>query len=621
MFLRSGKSEKQSQSCALGAVPFLDFVARNFDPTWYLARNPDVAASKVDPLRHWLEFGLREGRSFAPALEIRIQRDNEPIDGQAAETMQYGGATLVVRRREDSDEEFLSFIKKHFSGEWYLTANPDLAAVKLDPWLHWIEHGIWENRKPSPSIEIHFVKDGQRQDNRFSREFVYRGEALRVLTLDEDILRQILEQGEIDPSVLAPGTLALPALRQIDAPDLWDRYGIDTATLFAPFQEKPKYVFIMNRLGVGGSEKYVSDIVHALRETGERSIAIIVTDQKEQEAGEWQSLAILRPLAGLSILFWPDACGGYRSYDAAGVFDSSAVLARLLNSLRPKHIFVSNTRMGFEAIARFGRGLSHFASLYCGYYVLGYRALGAPFALRFPPLTAPHATTVTDNEPVADILQQRYGQLHKKGIRVLNLRLKVIEDQEFSRRLIARKLRFSKRNHIARWVWISRLNMHQKGTAILAELAKIRPIDRFDVYGPQEWPLEQLGLAAPNIKYCGTLADVIAADLSNYDGFIFTSMFEGMPNVVVEVTNHAIPMILSNVGGLRNTFDETAVHFVDPHDDPLEMAKMFCPKMDCVRAMTPDTLEIRMRRMREQVLKVHHPDIYKRAVIELFGAA
>jgi hypothetical protein len=33
-----------------------------FDPKAYLRANPDVAKAKVDPVKHWLEFGYREGR-------------------------------------------------------------------------------------------------------------------------------------------------------------------------------------------------------------------------------------------------------------------------------------------------------------------------------------------------------------------------------------------------------------------------------------------------------------------------------------------------------------------------------------------------------------------------------
>lgn len=40
-----------------------------FDHSWYLQQNPDVAAAKVDPLRHYLEAGAQEGRNPNPTFD------------------------------------------------------------------------------------------------------------------------------------------------------------------------------------------------------------------------------------------------------------------------------------------------------------------------------------------------------------------------------------------------------------------------------------------------------------------------------------------------------------------------------------------------------------------------
>jgi hypothetical protein len=39
-----------------------------FDARWYMARYPDVAASGMDPLEHFLVFGASEGRLLGPAF-------------------------------------------------------------------------------------------------------------------------------------------------------------------------------------------------------------------------------------------------------------------------------------------------------------------------------------------------------------------------------------------------------------------------------------------------------------------------------------------------------------------------------------------------------------------------
>jgi hypothetical protein len=71
-----------------------------FDPKFYLAAYPDVAAQSVDPLEHYMNIGWREGRN--PCA--------------------------------------------HFSTTGYLLANPDVRAAGTNPLVHFLEHGIIEGR-------------------------------------------------------------------------------------------------------------------------------------------------------------------------------------------------------------------------------------------------------------------------------------------------------------------------------------------------------------------------------------------------------------------------------------------------------------------------------------------
>lgn len=71
-----------------------------FDPAYYLDRNPDVREAGLDPLRHFLEHGWKEGR--------------DPSAG--------------------------------FSTTGYLTANRDVAAAEQNPLLHFLQNGLAEGR-------------------------------------------------------------------------------------------------------------------------------------------------------------------------------------------------------------------------------------------------------------------------------------------------------------------------------------------------------------------------------------------------------------------------------------------------------------------------------------------
>jgi chromosome segregation ATPase len=78
-----------------------------FDEAWYLARNPDVRQSKVNPVQHYLRFGAAEGRDPGPA----------------------------------------------FSTKAYTLAYPDVAASRINPLMHYVSHGRKEGRT------VHAVKE------------------------------------------------------------------------------------------------------------------------------------------------------------------------------------------------------------------------------------------------------------------------------------------------------------------------------------------------------------------------------------------------------------------------------------------------------------------------------
>ncbi|KQP07727.1 hypothetical protein ASF28_11410 [Methylobacterium sp. Leaf99] len=73
-----------------------------FDPDFYLSANPDVAASGLNPLLHYEEYGWREGRDPGPGFDTNA----------------------------------------------YLEHNPDIAAADIDPLQHFLDFGMKEGRLP-----------------------------------------------------------------------------------------------------------------------------------------------------------------------------------------------------------------------------------------------------------------------------------------------------------------------------------------------------------------------------------------------------------------------------------------------------------------------------------------
>jgi glycosyltransferase involved in cell wall biosynthesis len=285
--------------------------------------------------------------------------------------------------------------------------------------------------------------------------------------------------------------------------------------------------------------------------------------------------------------------------------------------LGAERIIIVNSRIGLDAIAMFGRGLSQNARLYCAYFSLDLNGSVAVYGARFPRRTTPFALTLTDNQPMAAIMRCHHGSQPGPGIAVLPPRLPSVADDVFRSRIAARRSRVRAAETAPRWVWISRIEL-TKGTDALRYLAALRPTHQFDLYGPTQESLRLLGLVQHNISYQGVLPDLLTADFAQYDGFVFTSLFEGMPNVALEMCQHAIPMILADVGGLRDTFDE-GVLFVQHQADSSETAGRFAVALDQVALMDGAATSAMVTAARERAWLRHSPAAHARAVTKIFG--
>lgn len=292
------------------------------------------------------------------------------------------------------------------------------------------------------------------------------------------------------------------------------------------------------------------------------------------------------------------------------------ILARILNALRPNHILINNSRIGLDAVANFGRGLSQYSHIYCTYFSLSH--LGASYAARFPYKTLPYSTALTDNSLMESTLHRMWNGMTEKHVAVLPPRIDVSTQERFDERLRNRIIHNRTRS-VMKWVWVGRIEKF-KGTDILGKLATTRSNDAFYLFGPAQEPLHQLGLTLPNIAHSGILDDVLSADFSEFNGFIFTSLFEGMPNTVLEMSQHAIPMILADVGGLRDTFDDSSVIFVEHATSGVEdTAKLFSAALDRLLMMPAAKIEEMVKAAFTQVALRHSPEAYSRQFTKIFG--
>ncbi len=140
-------------------------------PPWYLATYPDVAASGADPLLHYIDYGMAEGRDpnqtqaqiRAVAASPLFDRDwylgQYPDVASAAVDPAWHYVIHGTEQRRSPGP--------NFDTDWYLTTYSDVASSGANPLLHYMEHGIAEGRHPNGlSVDYaHWVSKYDTLDN------------------------------------------------------------------------------------------------------------------------------------------------------------------------------------------------------------------------------------------------------------------------------------------------------------------------------------------------------------------------------------------------------------------------------------------------------------------------
>jgi len=129
-----------------------------FDRDWYLKEYPDVARAGIDPLDHYIQFGIQEGRWKS---ETDKQNRPNPHKKRVLEDLLLGELGKNIRKQlwllwsypRVKAQLKLSFrlLEKNFPFDpiWYQVKYPDVKGTSMSPFMHFIEYGAREGRLPN----------------------------------------------------------------------------------------------------------------------------------------------------------------------------------------------------------------------------------------------------------------------------------------------------------------------------------------------------------------------------------------------------------------------------------------------------------------------------------------
>jgi 1,4-dihydroxy-2-naphthoate octaprenyltransferase len=118
-----------------------------FSTTWYLSANPDVATAQINPLLHYLVYGRTEGRTpVEPREDMLTGPEGVDADWYLARYPDAAGHASAAAHYARHGWKEGKDPNPKFSTAWYLSDNPDVAAARINPLLHYLNQGRIEGR-------------------------------------------------------------------------------------------------------------------------------------------------------------------------------------------------------------------------------------------------------------------------------------------------------------------------------------------------------------------------------------------------------------------------------------------------------------------------------------------
>jgi len=427
----------------------------------------------------------------------------------------------------------------NFDTEWYMLQNRDLipsvAARALNPLLHFLEHGRVEGRSALPDPQAH--------------------------TAIQDLLDGIFD---IEPDIYAVETFAnlqnLKSLKILDGSCNSPAF-LCFKKLFASLDKPYDYIIAVPWLKFGGADLVSMHIARAIVELDRsHSILILVCDFANTEAVAWL------PANVDMALLQPDGC-------TLSLPERVEVLSYMVQAIRPKSIVNVNSHTCWELFKTRGLALSRLTRTYgCGFcrdYSSDGRASGyTDTHLRdsLPWMSG----VISDNASFFDELTRQFGipdQLHDRFITLYN---PAPEKGAYpvSRKSGIGSYQAPKKSVRPKILWASRLS-GQKNVGIVKDIAKKCPEFDFDIWGKGEMEHEVLQWFGDrsNVFYKGPYASFDEIPDQDYDIFLYTSLWDGIPNVLLEAAAKSMRIIASNVGGIAELINDQTGWLIDDISD------------------------------------------------------
>jgi len=538
-----------------------------FDAEWYRLAHPYVWRDKVHPLTHFLLYGRQHRLSPSRAFDAaRYLDQHEQVRASTLNPLvhylKYGrssGLQIHPAPPSAADRILASGL---FDARWYLDHHPDVAAAGFPPLLHYLAHGWQEGRSIGPDFDaewylrrypdiaganplLHYIDHGRAEGRSPLRP-------VRALDVAKSTLASV---EDLDPDLYGADYLA-------DSDRMEVVNGVPRHRVARAFEQivgrighAPRTIVFLPWIIHGGADLVAGHAVRALAEThGPESVLVVLSDHDREDAPHLLPANV--PVLSLS-----------RIDPALSADERVAIVDLLIRTLQPAAVLNVNSRACWEAMKRHGRRLVHFsrlhAMLFCPDFSPDGRRSGySDLYLRhcLPYLTAIYS----DNRTHLQELVRQFAIPAALRDRLVTLYQPAAQPASAPRQQRASGTPL-------RVLWAGRFAA-QKNVDLLVRIVESAPQFEFHVWGrgdeAHEAKIADLARRCRNVRVEGPFDRFEALPLTAYDAFLYTSLWDGIPNVLLEAAAAGLPIVASDVGGIGELVDGETGWLIDDVNAP-----------------------------------------------------
>lgn len=472
-----------------------------FDEKYYLEAYKDVKKANIDPVKHYIKYGWKEGRNPS----------------------------------------------HNFDTNFYLETYQDVRNSKINPLIHFIKFGAKEGRISKSDEQLYFSSFPKSGIKEFTT-------ALRIFKkkplLIKKVLKEIKNNGIKKTLIKIENKLKF----QQHEEELLKNDSIPISLIKDMFQftgqisdNDKSIVFTAPCLSYGGGELYMLNLAKAIHILYPSMKIFVIVPEFVGECREdiQKSYSFIKFIFIRDVVLKDDTTSSY------------ILLKNLLLYIKPIIFHNINSSIAWRLLINESKELKLYINkLYASIFCEQYNNLGEleGFAKDYLEIGIDSLDMlISDNTKFKEFASKTFliSIDNMKKFKVLYNPIKLnMSDTVTECRL--KYFDFRNKLDFKKLLWIGRLD-EQKNIKLVFEIAQSMPEIEIHIFGSRLIDNTEFGVIPRNIIFKGLTFDILKTVLSdNYSAFILTSKYEGLPNILIECGYLGIPIIAPNVGGVSD---------------------------------------------------------------------